>query len=1212
MYDNFTERAKTALSIAEDEAKRLGQEFIGPEHLLLALWHQTDGAVGRALAKSGVSLEQARAAVAEFQQPWQAEPVGSFPISSTLSRVLDEATEAAKEEKRAQVSANDLILALLDDAAVVTLLDHMGADAEQIRAGVSGKSSPVVSTTVSEASPPADSGTVLERLQAAVKRAGLRIGRPALEVINDIGDAEPYVWAAEVRTATGASPSEADLAKLRKLAQPIFSAQPKYADVQPVDAPVAAEKPERAEPAAAPVVYQEPGLSCSDFSDVEAPRRDLGRLRIGLMDDNSAELLWNPCVDSGMPVVLYLIIGGDQKIDRPQMENRLTATDKTSIRLPNAPRYISVFAYAGMTEEEAKKGPGRLVAIDEVVPDVQLDSHAEAAESLVIRWINPRDISGNIVYRSMPDQPLSDHPTDQDKVDLSRLGRGQRDGREILSLTDTGLTPGATYQYRIHAIVTLPDGTKRQSHGLLLEVTTVEQLLPVTLFRVSPESQQGEAQVVSLMWTQPKSGTLRIFHSFKDPQSQDLEPGKSFSVANLEQVGTEIIADPDMRFQDDRKISHLELPQPDFKKLSNDRVTHCLTFVTVGKTEFVVGATAAVPVIAPVGAASLQDRVDWQLLKLRWPAGADNIRFIAVRPGPQGYQVVESGDVSRDEYAHVGGVRLMKLGGYPALIRVFGVCGREGKLFPGGAAVVQYPGHSLIRYDVHSTWSLQGLSRSYQHNLTLEREGAWLGKQTFLLAGGDPCPIAPEDITADSGIIQIGTVEIEPGTLAEDVPSPVRMVPRDGAAENPPMLRLLAPPNAPEQIPMLSWRTWPTAPDTKRKKTSSVVTCPECFAPLPVDKRVFVCMGSCSETSDDVRMKALGLANQKIRRLIPITLPPAVKGQPAPTFPNSVVCNACGVESTQIVCAICHARLSPSWFNTDLLTVSVIGTKSAGKSVYIWSLLPYLHDCLIKDLGGIMQASANSASTVSKLQEINQLTQSWEYPPPTQIFSNNAELRLPMLFNLGAFLDPPADRLRALSIFDNAGEMLENENGAMLAAPMLANSDLLVFMLDMRQIDIVHETQVGNDKPSEIGPGEVLVNVLKAIQSKSKNPPKLAVVLNQFDLVQHAAKVSQKVANLLNRGDAVFQDPYALCDDDPDLYYPEDARLVDMECRQFLRHAGQGGLLKLIDGYPGSVQYFAVSSVGGDPRDRTVPADGISPFRVADPLRWAMYEKWVL
>ncbi len=59
----FTQQAKTVLELALDEARRLGHNYIGTEHLLLGLIREGEGVAARVLEAMGPDLERVRAQV---------------------------------------------------------------------------------------------------------------------------------------------------------------------------------------------------------------------------------------------------------------------------------------------------------------------------------------------------------------------------------------------------------------------------------------------------------------------------------------------------------------------------------------------------------------------------------------------------------------------------------------------------------------------------------------------------------------------------------------------------------------------------------------------------------------------------------------------------------------------------------------------------------------------------------------------------------------------------------------------------------------------------------------------------------------------------------------------------------------------------------------------------------------------------------------------
>ena len=60
MLSRFTERARRVLMLAQQEAIRLGHDYIGTEHLLLGLLHEGEGVASRALTSLNINLERIR------------------------------------------------------------------------------------------------------------------------------------------------------------------------------------------------------------------------------------------------------------------------------------------------------------------------------------------------------------------------------------------------------------------------------------------------------------------------------------------------------------------------------------------------------------------------------------------------------------------------------------------------------------------------------------------------------------------------------------------------------------------------------------------------------------------------------------------------------------------------------------------------------------------------------------------------------------------------------------------------------------------------------------------------------------------------------------------------------------------------------------------------------------------------------------------------
>jgi ATP-dependent Clp protease ATP-binding subunit ClpC len=78
----LTPRAKRVIELAIDEARRLGHNYIGTEHLLLGLLHEGEGVAAGVLESFGITLEQARAEVVRALSQTAAKPKAARPASN--------------------------------------------------------------------------------------------------------------------------------------------------------------------------------------------------------------------------------------------------------------------------------------------------------------------------------------------------------------------------------------------------------------------------------------------------------------------------------------------------------------------------------------------------------------------------------------------------------------------------------------------------------------------------------------------------------------------------------------------------------------------------------------------------------------------------------------------------------------------------------------------------------------------------------------------------------------------------------------------------------------------------------------------------------------------------------------------------------------------------------------------------------------------------
>lgn len=135
----LTDRARRAMSLADEEARRLNHDYVGTEHILLALARQEDAVSAKALANLGADIDTLRTEVNKFVRPG-AEPVtrSTLPRMPRAERAMQYAKEEAKSLGHDYIGTEHILLALLrdKDSVAAQALAGLGITETQIRAQV--------------------------------------------------------------------------------------------------------------------------------------------------------------------------------------------------------------------------------------------------------------------------------------------------------------------------------------------------------------------------------------------------------------------------------------------------------------------------------------------------------------------------------------------------------------------------------------------------------------------------------------------------------------------------------------------------------------------------------------------------------------------------------------------------------------------------------------------------------------------------------------------------------------------------------------------------------------------------------------------------------------------------------------------------------------------------------------------------------------------
>ena len=137
MFDRFTERARNVVALAQEEARGLGHNYIGTEHLLLGLL-RGEGVANRVLHDLGLRLEDARGQVEETVGRGEEPPRDQIPFTPRAKKVLELALRESIRLGHNHLGTEHILLGLVREGEGVgaAIVREAGADAEAVRRAV--------------------------------------------------------------------------------------------------------------------------------------------------------------------------------------------------------------------------------------------------------------------------------------------------------------------------------------------------------------------------------------------------------------------------------------------------------------------------------------------------------------------------------------------------------------------------------------------------------------------------------------------------------------------------------------------------------------------------------------------------------------------------------------------------------------------------------------------------------------------------------------------------------------------------------------------------------------------------------------------------------------------------------------------------------------------------------------------------------------------
>ena len=138
MFERFTEKAIKVIMLAQEEARRLGHNFVGTEQILLGLIGEGTGVAAKVLKSMGVNLKDARIEVEKIIGRGSGFVAVEIPFTPRAKRVLELSLEEARQLGHNYIGTEHLLLGLIREGEGVAarVLENLGVNLSKVRTQV--------------------------------------------------------------------------------------------------------------------------------------------------------------------------------------------------------------------------------------------------------------------------------------------------------------------------------------------------------------------------------------------------------------------------------------------------------------------------------------------------------------------------------------------------------------------------------------------------------------------------------------------------------------------------------------------------------------------------------------------------------------------------------------------------------------------------------------------------------------------------------------------------------------------------------------------------------------------------------------------------------------------------------------------------------------------------------------------------------------------
>lgn len=136
MFERFTDKARSALKLAEQEARNMRHSFVGTEHILLGLLGEEDGIAIEVLDELDISPDEVRAEIDALMGKETFVPSAELNFTPRAKSVLEHALEEAMQFGQSHIGTEHLLLGIVKEgqSTAAQILVNLGATLDRVRA----------------------------------------------------------------------------------------------------------------------------------------------------------------------------------------------------------------------------------------------------------------------------------------------------------------------------------------------------------------------------------------------------------------------------------------------------------------------------------------------------------------------------------------------------------------------------------------------------------------------------------------------------------------------------------------------------------------------------------------------------------------------------------------------------------------------------------------------------------------------------------------------------------------------------------------------------------------------------------------------------------------------------------------------------------------------------------------------------------------------